>query len=61
MKKIKKAIREAEASLQIEGMSLPVGGKNLIHESLDGQISHEEFIRKAIEMSRSSVSVAIAQ
>ena len=50
MDRISKAINEAKASLEIEGMFLPEGAEPLIEKRLRGEMSQEEFVQKAMEL-----------
>ncbi len=49
---IEKAFRYAEASLNVEGMYTTDEEKALIKQSLRGDISKEEFIKRAVEIAR---------
>lgn len=46
------AFRNAKASLEIEGQSLPEGAEDLILENVRGEISDEEFFKRALEIAR---------
>ncbi|MBJ6361764.1 hypothetical protein ACFOQM_10755 [Paenibacillus sp. GCM10012307] len=52
-----RSLQEAKASLEIEGMKMPVGSENLIKMKLNGDISQKEFIKRAAEMARSTLVV----
>ncbi|MBM6618753.1 hypothetical protein [Bacillus suaedaesalsae] len=47
---IKKAMRNAKASLEISGYSITNEHEALIKSKLKGEISEEEFLRCAFEM-----------
>lgn len=49
---IERAMKNAEASLNAEGMYTTEEEKQLIRKSLRGEISHEEFIRQAVELAK---------
>ena len=44
------AFRNAKASLEIEGQALSKGGEELILQTIRGEISEEEFLKRALEM-----------
>lgn len=44
------AFRNAKASLEIEGQTLPKGGEELILGRIRGNVSQEEFLKKALEI-----------
>ncbi len=44
------AFLNAKASLEIEGQTLPEGGEELILGRLRGNVSQEEFLKKALEI-----------
>jgi hypothetical protein len=50
----KYAFRNAEASLEIEGQTLPEGGKELILGNIKGQISEEDFLQRALDIARNA-------
>ena len=47
---IENAMRQAEASLNIEGLYVSPEGDELIHKKVAGEISHEEFLKAAREL-----------
>jgi hypothetical protein len=47
-----KAMKYAEASLNVEGMYTTKKQNELIRKSLRGEISHEEFLRQAVELAK---------
>ncbi|GGG66293.1 hypothetical protein [Paenibacillus radicis (ex Gao et al. 2016)] len=47
------AFRSSKASLEIEGKTLPKGGDDLIVSSLRGEITQEEFLKRALQLARS--------
>ena len=49
---IERAMKNAEASLNVEGMYTTEKEKELIRKSLRGDISHEEFIRRVVELAK---------
>ncbi|WP_197258780.1 antitoxin VbhA family protein [Paenibacillus dendritiformis] len=48
--KMESALREAEATLNIEGQYLTEEMKELIRKKARGEISREEFQKKALEI-----------
>ncbi|NQX67865.1 antitoxin VbhA family protein [Paenibacillus alba] len=44
------AFRNAKASLEIEGQTLPTGSEELILQNLRGELSEEEFLQRALEI-----------
>jgi predicted component of type VI protein secretion system len=49
---IEKAMKQAEANLNIEGLHVSDHGDELIRAKLRGEISHEEFLKRAAEASK---------
>ena len=49
---IERAMENADASLQAEGLSFTDQENELIRRKLRGEISHEEFLRCAAELAR---------
>lgn len=49
---IEKAMKNAEASLNVDGYTTMEAEKQLIRKSLRGEITHEEFIKRAIELAK---------
>lgn len=49
-KKIEEAMNYAKKSLELENMHVTKKQSKLVKESLEGKISHEEFIKKALEL-----------
>ncbi|OPH53369.1 hypothetical protein BC351_05740 [Paenibacillus ferrarius] len=47
------AFRNAKASLEIEGQTLPTGSEELILKNLRGELSEEEFLQRALEIALS--------
>lgn len=45
-------MRNASASLEVEGLTVPEGGEELIRKKLRGEISHSEFLKQAAEVAR---------
>lgn len=45
-------MRPAKASLAIEGLSLSQKQENLVKKCLSGAITHKEFLKRALELSR---------
>ncbi|MBH0230358.1 hypothetical protein [Halobacillus yeomjeoni] len=45
-------MRSAQASMAIEGFSLTKEQKVLVKQCLTGAISHQEFLKQALELSR---------
>ncbi|QAS53087.1 hypothetical protein [Halobacillus litoralis] len=45
-------MRSAKASMAIEGFSLNQKQESLVKKCLTGAISHKEFIKRALELSR---------
>lgn len=50
--KLEYAFRNAKASLEIEGQTLPENGEELIMARVRGKISEEEFLKKALEIAK---------
>lgn len=44
------AMEQADASLKIEGLSVPPGADDIIRKKLRGEISHQEFLKQAAAM-----------
>lgn len=44
------SFRNAKASLEIEGQTLPEGGEELILSNVRGEISEEEFLERALKL-----------
>lgn len=51
-KAIESAYQMAKASLEIEGLSLPEGAKELIQKKLRGEISEQDFKRAVLEIAK---------
>jgi hypothetical protein len=49
---IEKAMKQADASLKIEGLEVSKAGDELIRKKLRGELSHEEFLKRAAEVAR---------
>lgn len=49
---IREAMRQAAANLAIEGLKTTEEEDELIELRLSGMISHEEFIRRALELAK---------
>lgn len=49
---LEKAMRNASASPEVEGLTVPEGGEELIRKKLRGEISHSEFLKQAAEVAR---------
>jgi hypothetical protein len=47
---IEHALTQARASLAIEGLNVTSEGEALVRKSLRGEISHADFLRKALEI-----------
>ena len=47
---VEKAMKQADTSLEIEGLRVPDAGDELIWKKLRGEISHEEFLKRAAEI-----------
>jgi uncharacterized membrane protein len=47
---IKKAMANARASLEIEGLTVTKEAEELVFERLKGTISEEEFLRRVLEI-----------
>lgn len=52
---IEHAMREAEASLNVEGMYSTEEDDQLIRQCLEGKISYDVFLEKALELSKKQV------
>ncbi|MGG3471505.1 hypothetical protein ABES02_29075 [Neobacillus pocheonensis] len=50
--KIEYAIKEARASLEIEGKQLQEGAEDLIRSALNGEIDEKKFIELALELAK---------
>lgn len=53
---IEKAMKEAGANLAIEGLHVSEKGDELIRMKLRGEISHEEFLKRAAEVAKNNGS-----
>jgi hypothetical protein len=49
---VEKAMKQADASLKIEGLEVSQEGDELIRKKLLGEITHEEFLKRAAEVAR---------
>ncbi|SDO11052.1 hypothetical protein [Alkalicoccus daliensis] len=49
---IETALRSAQASLAVEGMTLTEKEEALVKERLAGNVSQESFLQRALELSR---------
>lgn len=49
---IEQAMREADASLRAEGLYVTEEENNLIRKKLMGEISHKEFLSRALELAK---------
>lgn len=50
--KIYAAFRNAKASLEIEGQTLPEGGEELILNRVRGKISEQDFLKQALDIAK---------
>lgn len=51
---IEKALRNAKASLEISGFNVTAKHEKLVQSRLNGEISEEEFLKKALELAKES-------
>jgi len=51
---IEQALKEAKASLAVEGLYTTSEEDELIRKKLRGEISHDEFLRRALELATKS-------
>jgi hypothetical protein len=51
-REIKKAMANAKASIEIEGLKITKKSEDLVYERLIGNISEEEFLKRALEIAR---------
>jgi hypothetical protein len=51
-REIKKAMANAKASIEIEGLKITKRSEDLVYERLIGNISEEEFLKRALEIAR---------
>ncbi len=51
---IEKALRNAKASLEISGFNVTEKHEKLVRSRLNGEISEEEFLKKALELAKES-------
>ena len=49
-REIKIAMANAKASIEIEGLRITKKSEDLVYERLIGNISEEEFLKRALEM-----------
>lgn len=49
---IEKAMNQAGANLEVEGLEVSKEGDELIRKKLRGELSHEEFLKQAAEIAR---------
>ncbi len=51
---IEKALRNAKASLEISGFNVTEKHEKLVRSRLNGEMSEEEFLKKALELAKES-------
>jgi hypothetical protein len=51
---LEKALRNAKASLEISGLNVTAKHEKLVQSRLNGEISEEEFLKKALELAKES-------
>ena len=51
---IEKALSNAKASLKLSGFNVTEKHEKLVRSKLNGEISEEEFLKKAIEIAKES-------
>lgn len=49
---IERAMKQAEANLNVEGIVVTEQESELVRKSLRGEISYEEFIQRALELAK---------
>ncbi|MEF2293759.1 MULTISPECIES: hypothetical protein [Bacillota] len=53
---IKKGMLYAKKTLEMENLKVSEEQTNLVRESLNGEISHDQFIKKALELANESIT-----
>ncbi|SHH99441.1 hypothetical protein [Virgibacillus chiguensis] len=53
---IKKGMLYAKKILEMENLKVSEEQTNLVRESLNGEISHDQFIKKALELANESIT-----
>jgi hypothetical protein len=56
---ISRWIRQAKATLAVEGLHLCERGEKLVRAKLKGELSHQEFLRLALETAKAGGSKPI--
>lgn len=51
---LEKALRNAKASLEISGFNVKEKHEKLVRLRINGEISEEEFLKKALELAKES-------
>jgi hypothetical protein len=51
---LKKAMANAKASIEIEGLKITKESEKLVYERLIGNITEEEFLKRALEIASSA-------
>jgi len=49
---IERAMKMAKANLAVEGLHVSAEGDELIRRKLRGELSHEEFLKRAAELAK---------